>query len=93
MKKIGMKRILALVLVFLMTTAATSTVFARGFGGGRMAQGQGCRRIAGQCRFDSEFCRYEDAEYCLCFDEDGNLIIPRERLGRGRGLGVCRRLQ
>ena len=43
-----LKRILLLVMVLVMSAAATSTVFARGFGGGRMMHTQNNRQIVCQ---------------------------------------------
>jgi len=91
MKKI--KSILALVLVLIMAMAATSTVFARGFGGGRMAQGQRQCAIE-QCRFDELDCLENCLNNCISFDADGNVIFTLEYRGLGMGLGrgACRRL-
>jgi len=83
MKKIKMKHIMTLVLVIVMSVAATSTAFARGFGGGRMVQ-ERRQAIECECPIRSEY------ENCPFYYEGSREARQR---GQGRGFGACRRLQ
>ena len=80
-----LKRTLLVVMVLVMSVAATSTVFARGFGGGRMMQVQN-RQIV---------CQIAKDGICMAYNED---ICPvwGHTPGQGRhdrGFRGCRRLQ
>ena len=103
MKK--MKRILLLVLVLVMSVAATSTVFARGFGGGRMMHEQNNRQIVRQMGEGRMIhmqnnrqivCQIGEDGICLAYEEGICPVwghVPGQGRNNDRGFRGCRRLQ
>jgi len=94
MKK-KIKMIFVLTLVLLMATAATSTVFARGFGGGRMAQDQLRGQAMGWQAWEDGVCQFNEDGVCQFFEEGvrqgrgarRQACEDGEWQGRGRGFG------
>ena len=94
------KRILAIIMILIMSATAATTVFAHGFGRGRTPDGHGHRQWS-----DTLQCCFDNAENiwlnCISWDADGNIVfaegcrrvdadgnlIPWETLREGRGQG------
>lgn len=85
MRNLKSKHVLAMILVVIMSVGASSTAFARGFGGGRMMQGQQAEALLvyNEQGFavNSRGGLWQDADGnamfgygCWFYDADGNVV-------------------